>query len=263
MIASVNGIAVGYDDVGSGLPVVYLHGYPHDRTLWSPQLSALTVPTRALACDLRGFGESKGAAKSVDDYADDAAALLRHLDIKKAVVVGLSMGGYAAFALWRRAPSLVRGLVLADTKAGTDNAAGKEKRNEQIAMANARGSGAIADMLVPVMVGKTTREQRPEIAETVRTMLARAPVSGIVGALTAMRDRPDSSATLATINIPTLIVAGEEDVLTPPSDARAMHDAIPGSRLEIIAGAGHLSNLERPAAFNHVLSEFFVSLAYM
>jgi pimeloyl-ACP methyl ester carboxylesterase len=166
-------------------------------------------------------------------------------------------------ALWRRAPSLVRGLVLADTKAGADNAAGKEKRNEQIAMANARGSAAIADALVPVMVGKTTREQRPEVAETVRSMLARAPVSGIVGALTAMRDRPDSSATLATINVPTLIVAGEEDVLTPPSDARAVHEAIAGSRIEIIAGAGHLSNLERPAAFNHVLSEFFVSLAYM
>lgn len=263
MNTSVNGIAIGYDDVGTGLPVVYLHGYPHDRTLWSPQLGALTVPTRALACDLRGFGESTGAATSVDDYAADAAAFIGALDIKKAVVVGLSMGGYAAFALWRRAPSLVRALVLADTKAGADNAAGKEKRNEHMAIAKTRGSAAIADLLLPGMVGKTTREQRPEVAETVRAMLARAPVAGIIGGLTALRDRPDSSPTLATITVPTLIVVGDEDVLTPVAEARAMHAAIPGSRLEVIAGAGHVSNLERPAAFNHVLSEFFASLAYM
>ena len=263
MIASVNGITLGYDDVGAGLPVVYLHGYPHDRTLWLPQIGALTIPTRALACDLRGFGESSGEALSVDDYAADIVALLEHLEIRKAVIVGLSMGGYAAFAVWRRAPSLVRALVLADTKAGADDAAARERRNAQMAVAHARGSGAIADLLLPAMVGKTTREQRSEVAEAVRTMLARAHVDAIVGALTALRDRPDSAPTLATITVPTLIVVGDEDVITPVADARAMHAAIRGSRLEIIAGAGHLSNLERPAAFNHVLSEFFASLAYM
>ena len=263
MIASVNGIVIGYDDVGGGLPVVYLHGFPHDRTLWASQLGALTVPTRALACDLRGFGESTGTATTVDDYADDVAGLMRALEIKKAAVVGLSMGGYIAFALWRRAPDLVRALVLSDTRAGADNDAGRARRTEQIEFAKTNGSVALAAQLVDGMLGKTTRAQRPEIVERVRAMLERAPVPGVVGALTAMRDRPDSLATLATIDVPALLVVGEEDVLTPVAESLTMHRGIAGSRMEVVAGAGHLTNAERPAAFNHLLSEFFASLAYM
>jgi pimeloyl-ACP methyl ester carboxylesterase len=262
MIGVFNGIPVGYEDVGTGPAVVFLHGYPHDRTLWVSQLGALAVPSRTLACDLRGFGESGGRATSVDDYAADVAALLEGLGIEQAVVAGLSMGGYAAFALWRKYPSLIRALVLSDTKAKPDDDAGKAKRDDQIAMVRARGSEALADQLIAGMVGKTTRDQRPEVAERVHAMITRAPVEGIIGALTAMRDRPDSTPTLATIDVPTLILVGEEDVLTPPAEAQAMHAAIPKSRLEIIQGAGHLSNLERPAHFNHVLSEFLASLAY-
>lgn len=262
MIGVFNGLPIGYEDVGTGQAVVLLHGYPHDRTLWASQLGALAVPCRTLACDLRGFGESGGRATSVDDYAADVAAWLTGLGIERAVVAGVSMGGYVAFALWRKHPSLVRALILSDTRAKPDDSAAKAKRDEQIDLAQTRGTNVLADQLMAGMVGKTTRNQRPEVAERVHAMIARAPVAGVVGALTALRDRPDSTPTLATIDVPTLIVVGDEDVITPPSEAQAMHAAIPKSQLEIIQGAGHLANLERPANFNHVVSEFLATLAY-
>jgi 3-oxoadipate enol-lactonase len=261
VITSVNGHAIAYDDVGIGLPVVFLHGFPHDRSLWSPQLGAAAIPTRCIACDLRGFGESEGTAATIDDYASDVTALMDALGIVKAVIVGLSMGGYVALATWRRNPRLVRALVLVDTKAPADSDDARAKRTEQIAFAKARGTAALADSLMPGMVGKATRAARPDLTERIHGMLARASTAAVVGALTAMRDRPDSTPTLATITVPALIVVGDEDVLTPVSDARAMHAGIAGSRLEIVSGAGHLSNVERPAAFNHVLSEFLASLA--
>lgn len=261
MIATVNGHDIAYDDVGTGLPVVFIHGFPHDRTLWASQLGAASIPTRAIACDLRGFGDSDGVATSIDDYASDVSTLLRSIGIIKAVVVGLSMGGYIALALWRSDPSLARALVLADTRAGVDTDAGRAKRTEHIAFVQERGAAAFADVMIQGMVGKTTRALRPDLTERVHAMMSRAPVEGIVGALVAMRDRPDSTPTLPTITVPTLIVVGDDDALTPVSESRAMHTSIPGSRMEIVAGAGHLSNVERPAAFNHILSEFLGSLA--
>lgn len=263
MIAVIDEIEIGYDDVGSGLPLVFLHGFPHDRTLWSPQLSALVDHCRCVAPDLRGFGESTVTGPyTMDQYADDVAALLNHLQIRRAVIVGLSMGGYVAFALWRRRPELVRALVLADTRSGADSDEGRVKRKQLVALALERGSGAVADAQISGMLGKTTRETHPDIVESVRQMLSSAPVDGIVGALHAMMDRPDSGPTLSTITVPTSILVGDEDALTPVKDARSMHEAIPSSRLEIIRGAGHLSNLEKPAAFNHVLSEFVSALTY-
>jgi pimeloyl-ACP methyl ester carboxylesterase len=262
VIGVFNGIPIGYEDVGSGPAIVLIHGFPHDRSLWASQLGALPVPMRTLACDLRGFGESGGTATSVDDYANDIAALMRGLGISNAVVAGVSMGGYIAFALWRRHRALVRALVLCDTRAGADDEKGRAKRDEQIALVNERGSEVLADQLIAGMVGKSTREQRPEMTERVHAMIERAPVRAVVGALTALRDRPDSTSLLPSISVPTLITVGDEDVLTPPSESRAMHAAIPNSRLEIIHGAGHLANLERPANFNHILGEFLASLAY-
>jgi pimeloyl-ACP methyl ester carboxylesterase len=260
MITSVNGHAIGYDDVGTGLPMLYIHGFPHDRTLWAPQAGATGVPTRMIASDLRGFGESAGVAESIDDYATDVIVLARQLGVVKAVVVGLSMGGYVAFAIWRKDPALARGLVLCSTRAGADNDAARAKRNEQIEFAKTRGTAALADVLVKNMVGKSTRAQRPDLTESVHAMLARAPLPGVLGALSVMRDRPDSTPTLSTVTVPTLIIVGDEDTIIPIDESRAMHEAIPGSTLQIVSGAGHLPNVERPAAFNHVLSEFLASM---
>lgn len=257
MIALCGDIEIGYDDVGTGLPVVFLHGFPHDRSLWAPQLGALVDRCRCIAPDLRGFGETGGGGPhTMNRYADDIVALLDVLKIERAVIAGLSMGGYIAFAFWRRHRARVRGLILADTRPGADTAEGREKRRSMIDAVRAGGMDAVAEAQVTGMLGKTTREKHPELGATVGRMVTRAPVDGVVGALEAMIARPDSTETLRTIDVPTLIVVGDEDVLTPPKEARAMHEAIRGSRLEILGGAGHLSNLERPSAFNHVVSEF-------
>ena len=261
MIALLDHIEIGYDEGGAGVPVLFVHGFPHDRTLWTPQLQGLTVQARCLAVDLRGFGETTAALPySVEQYADDLAGFMDVLHIERAVVAGLSMGGYVAFAMWRRHAHRVRGLVLANTKAGADTDEAKEKRRGVMKVAREQGSGAVADAMITGMLGKTTREKRPDIVNTVHRMLSSAPVEGVVGALQAMMDRPDSNPTLGTIDVPTLVVSGDEDAVIPVEEARAMHAGIRGSSLEVITGAGHLSNLERPAAFNHVVSEFLARL---
>ena len=261
MIAYCGGIEIGYDDVGSGDAVVFLHGFPHHRALWASQVAALVDRARCIAPDLRGFGESSvHPPYSVDQYADDLAALLDSLRIERAVVCGLSMGGYVALAFWRRHRARVRALILMDTRAGNDSAEGRERRDQMIALARQRGSEAVADAMITGMVGKRTREKCPEVVDDVHRMLESAPVDGVVGALEALRDRPDSTATLATIDVPTLIVVGEDDVLTPPGEAMLLHAGIRGSTLEVIAGAGHLANVERPAAVNHVITEFLAKV---
>ena len=263
MIALCDGVEIAYDDVGTGVPVAFVHGFPHNRTLWAPQVGALVDRARCIAPDLRGFGESsKHGPFTIDQFADDIAMLLRGLGIERAVVAGLSMGGYVAFALWRRHRSLVRGLVLADTRAGADTDDARAKRRALVDVARTRGAGAVADGQITGMLGKTTRDKRPALIDEVHRMLESAPVEGIVGALEAMMARVDSTDTLATIDVPTLVVVGDEDVLTPPSEAEILHEAIRGSRLEVIEHAGHVSNMERPAAFNHVLTEFLASLDY-
>lgn len=261
MIAYCGGIEIGYDDVGSGDAVVFLHGFPHHRALWASQVAALVDRARCIAPDLRGFGESSvHPPYSVDQYADDLAALLDSLRIERAVVCGLSMGGYVALAFWRRHRARVRALILMDTRAGNDSAEGRERRDQMIALARQRGSEAVADAMITGMVGKRTREKCPEVVDDVHRMLESAPVDGVVGALEALRDRPDSSATLETIDVPTLIVVGEDDVLTPPGEAMLLHAGIRGSTLEVIAGAGHVANVERPAAVNHVITEFLAKV---
>jgi pimeloyl-ACP methyl ester carboxylesterase len=263
VVTLCDGVEIAYDDVGSGIPVAFIHGFPHNRSLWAPQVSGLLDRARCIAPDLRGFGDSsRHGPFTIDQFADDVALLLRTLGVTRAVVVGLSMGGYVAFSLWRRHRALVRGLVLADTRAGADTDEARATRQALIEVARTRGSGAVADGQITGMIGKTTRAKRPAMIDEVHRMLESASVEGIVGALEAMMARPDSTATLATIDVPTLVVVGDEDVLTPRSEAEILHDAIRSSRLEVIEHAGHVSNFERPAAFNHVLSEFLASLDY-
>ena len=265
MIAALNGVRLGYDDVGSGTPVLFIHGFPHDRSLWADQCAALSAQVRCIAPDLRGFGESSTDGPfSVDQYADDLAALLAFLDVTSAVVCGLSMGGYVAMAMWRRHPELVNGLVLCDTKAGADTEEGRTKRDELIALAQQEGSSAIAATQIAGMVGRTTREKRPDIVKRAETMMQRAPVAGIVGALTAMRDRPDSKPTLSTVTVKTLVVVGDEDVLTPRAEAAiivAALSAAADATLEIVEGAGHATCMERPAAVTHVIADFLATLS--
>ncbi|HEY9226132.1 MAG TPA: alpha/beta fold hydrolase [Gemmatimonadaceae bacterium] len=263
VITLVGDTEIAFDDIGSGFPVVFLHAFPLNRTMWEPQVTALVAEFRCITIDFRGLGAS--AAKppfTVDRYADDVVAVLDALQIERAVIVGLSMGGYVAFALWRRHRERVRALVLSDTRASADTVEVVERRRALIQAAQTQGATAVANMQIAGLVGKTTRDKRPDIYDATHRMIAQANVQGIIGAAEALIERPDSTPTLATIDVPTLVVVGEEDVLTPPKEARVLHEAIAGSRLEILKHAGHLSNMERPAAFNTVVSEFLAALLY-
>ena len=252
---------IAFDDIGAGAPVVFLHAFALDRSMWAPQTSALAARYRCISIDFRGSGESSPPPPySMDLYADDVAAVLDTRGVARATIVGLSMGGYAAFALWRRHRERVRALVLADTRPAADTGEGLTRRKDLIAAARSEGSSGVADRQVPALLGKTTRERHPEIAKLVHATMSRTPVEGIIGQLEAMMARPDSRPTLETINVPTLVIVGDEDAVTPTKEARPMHEAIKGSRFEIIAQAGHLSNLERPAAFNTALSELLTAL---
>jgi pimeloyl-ACP methyl ester carboxylesterase len=263
VIALVGDTEIAYDDVGSGLPVVFLHAFPLNRTMWDPQVTALVGESRCIALDFRGLGESKSSGPfSMDRYADDVAAVLDTLLIPHAVIVGLSMGGYVAFAFWRRHRERVRAMVLSNTRATADVEEVIARRRQLIEIARTQGSTGVANAQIAGLVGKTTREKRPDIYDALHRMMAQAPTGGVVGAIHALIERPDSTATCATIDVPTLVISGDEDVITPPKEASRLSAAIRGSRLEILQGAGHLSNVERPAAFNTVVSEFLASLLY-
>ncbi len=264
MIAQLPGFQIGYDDQGDGQPVVFLHGFPHDRTLWTAQRVALAPQARCIAPDIRGFGHSSTHGPySMDQYADDLAALLDYLGIERAVVCGLSMGGYIAMAMWRRHADRVKAFVFCDTRAGADSDEAKQRRDELAGMVKQGGTRVIADAQITGMVGPTTRERRPEVMAALRAMMGRQSAAGVVGALQALRDRPDSRETLRSISVPSLVIVGEDDVLTPIKEARAIAEALPSAarvRLEIIAGAGHVPCLERPAATTHALSDFLATL---
>lgn len=264
MIVNVGDVQLGVDDDGSGLPVVFLHGFPHDRSLWAQQRRALSSHVRCITPDLRGFGESTFAGPvSMDVYADDIAALLDVLDIDKAVVCGLSMGGYVAMAMWRRHAARVHGLVLCDTKSSADTAEGRGKRDELIALALSDGATAVAEKQIGGMVGKSTRERQPDVVEFMRAMMMRQSVPGIVGALEALRERPNSHDTIGSITVPTLVLVGEEDVLTPVGDAQAMFAALSPHAtpvFEIVSASGHATCVERPAAVTHAIADFLATL---
>lgn len=247
------------DDRGSGPALLLVHGYPLDGTLWRHQAGAFPG-WRTLVPDLRGFGRS--AAPDVGyrmaTYADDLAALLDALRVEEAVLAGLSMGGYVAFEFLRRHRARVRALVLVDTRAQPDTAEGRRAREATMVAAREAGAAGIADRMLPKLLPASAPAA---LRAEVRAMMAASPVAGIIGALAAMRDRSDSTPLLATLGgVPTLVVVGAEDAITPPADSEAMARAIPGARLAVIEGAGHLTPLEQPEVFNRHLAAFLGGL---
>ncbi|HUQ46072.1 MAG TPA: alpha/beta fold hydrolase [Gemmatimonadaceae bacterium] len=257
------GLEVAYDEAGSGIPLLFIHGWPHNRALWSGQLSGLATQARCIAPDLRGFGGTTVAGPwSIDRFADDLAALLDGLGVERAVVCGLSMGGYVALAMLRRHRARLRALILTSKRATADSAESREKRMRLIEFVGEHGVESLAVRQLRAMVGATTLESRPLVREALLRMMAGAPPDGVVGALRAMADRPDATLLLPTIGVPTLVVGGAEDGFTPPVELRAMAAQIPHSRFELIAGAGHACAYELPGAFNHVVGEFLSGLRF-
>lgn len=256
---AVRGVELALDDQGSGPALLFVHGYPLDGTLWRHQAGAFPG-WRTLIPDLRGFGRSSAPdlGYSMTTYADDLAALLDAVGVDEVVLVGLSMGGYVAFEFLRRYRPRVRALLLTDTRAPADSAQGRAGRESAMADARHRGAAFIADQMLPKLLAAGAP---PALRDRVRAMMAAAPVPGLVGALAAMRDRPDSTPLLPTLaGLPTLVVVGAEDALTPPRDAEALARGIPGARLAVIPGAGHLAPLEQPEAFNDHLGTLLARL---
>lgn len=254
----VNGITIAYNDHGTGLPIVFLHAFPLNRTMWAQQEVALSSQFRVVSIDLRGHGESDAPLwhYSLDQAADDVRSLLDYLSIRQAVFVGLSMGGYILFAFYRKYADRVKGLVLADTRAQADTAEGKEGRFQMAQTAYKHGPPAVADIMVPKLLDPATIQMKPELVQRVRRMIEGNQVSGIAGDLMAMAERPDSVPLLKQITCPTQIIVGELDLPTPPADATLMADQIPGACLSIIPGAAHLSNLEQPDIFTQIVKSF-------
>ncbi len=260
MKIEINGIEMFYRDRGTGLPVLLVHGFPLDGTLWQPQLDELADEYRVIVPDLRGFGESTpGAEVTIEQYADDLCALLDELEIDQVVLAGLSMGGYIAFAFHRKYPDRVLGLVLVDTRPQADTDQVRANRVATAAKVKERGATPLADEMLNRLLSPATVNNKPDLVRTVHAMMARQPGPGIVAALRAMAGRPDSRSMLGDIAVPTLIVVGADDTITPVADAEAMVDSIPGAELVIIPQAGHLPNLEQPEAFNQALRAFIAT----
>ena len=261
MKVTINGIELAYEDHGKGLPVVFLHAFPLNRMMWAPQVNGLRDRCRVVTMDLRGHGESDAPLwrYSLDLYADDLCGLLDHLGIERAVLVGLSMGGYLAFACHRRYPQRINAVALADTRAEADTAEQVKWRFGLAQRAYKLGAATVAEEMLPKLLAPGS-QARPDLVDRVRAMITSTPVSGIVGDLMAISERPDSTAQLRTIACPSLVIVGDQDGLTTPADARRIADGIPGARLEVIPEAGHLSNLEAPDSFNRALGSFLETL---
>ena len=255
MMINLNQIHLSYEEVGTGPTVLLLHAFPLSGAMWHRQVAALRDHYRVIVPDLRGFGKSDAPSgpSLLEQQADDMAALLTHVGVEQAAVVGLSMGGYIAFTFWRRHRDKVVALVLADTRAGADSAEGRVGRESNARLAETEGAAAIAAKMIPGLVAPTASQA---VREELRVLITANRPEGIAGALRGMAVRPDATPDLAGITVPTLIVVGTEDGLTPPAEAAQIQQGIAGSSVALVPGAGHLSNLEQPEGFNTALCTF-------
>jgi pimeloyl-ACP methyl ester carboxylesterase len=252
--------SIEYVDSGprSGLPVVFIHGFPFSHEMWTPQVGPVSQAYRAIAYDIRGHGMSDvgDGQYTIEAHVDDLFGLLDLLSITECVVVGLSMGGYIALRALERTPARFRGAVLCDTKSDPDTNEGKIKRFETMKSVKRGGSAEFAESFAKAVFWEKSLESKPDMVASIKRIIARTPPLSIAGTLLALASRTDTTPSLNLISVPTLIMVGEHDAVTPPAASRAMHEKIPGSQLQVIPGAGHMSNLENSEAFNEHLLAF-------
>jgi len=261
---AIQGVELQYVDRGSGMPVVLLHAFPLDHSVWDAQIEWLATQWRVIAPDLRGFGRSSLGAdtSTMEQMADDVAGLLDALDVHQPVTLaGLSMGGYVAFQFWRKHAARLRGLMLCDTRAAADTPQAADARHQTAARVLREGTGWLADIMLPKLLSATTREDRPQIVESLRRVILQTNPQGIAAASRGMAQRPDSTALLPEIRCPTLVVVGQQDAVSTVEEMRSMAEAIPQSLLAEIPNAGHLSPLENPAAVSAAMGDFLDRLS--
>jgi 3-oxoadipate enol-lactonase len=261
--ASINGVSISYRDRGTGLAVVFVHGHPFDQSMWDPQVEALSWQYRVITLDLRGYGASEvpdAEVTTLETMAKDIEGLLDHLKIQKAVVVGLSMGGQIAMAFADLFPERLAGLVLAATFAEGETPEGAAARRAMADRFAKEGSVLPGGEMLPKLLAAASVKRDPALAVKVYTMIANAPPAGAAAALRGRALRKDYLAPLRQIAVPTLIVVGTEDQFSPIERAERIRETIPGSRLEIFEGIGHMPNLEAPDQFNALLHEYLATI---
>jgi 3-oxoadipate enol-lactonase len=262
MKTEINGINIHYHDEGKGMPVIFIHAFALNQTMWKDQVAALKNQYRSITLDLRGFGHSDVVDEPslMNQMASDIHELMKALAIDQAVLVGLSMGGYIALAFYRNFPEAVRAMVLADTRATADSEEAKANRLRSAEKALREGSVAIADETTPKLLGDTTLNDNAELVKLVHSIQASNSSVGIAAAQRGMAARVDSTDLLEQINCPVLVIVGSEDKLTPSPEAEVIHKGINNSKLLVIEKSGHLSNMETPDEFNNAVREFLESL---
>ncbi len=260
MKIKLNDVYINYVERGvpQGLPVVFIHGFPFNHSMWEPQMLALPNEYRAIAFDVRGHGDSDVAdgIYSIEFFVDDLIALLDHLVLQQVVLCGLSMGGYIALRAMERHPERFKGLILCDTRSEADPNEGKVKRSASIKAVKTNGVKAFAEGFVKAVFAPQTFEENPAAVETIKNIIEANAPPGICGTLLALAARTDATASLAKIKVPTLILVGEHDTLTPVSASQSMQEKIAGSEMHVIPNAAHMSNIENPEAFNAALIKF-------
>jgi 3-oxoadipate enol-lactonase len=265
MKAFVNGITLHYVDQGkeNGLPLLFLHGFPFSHQMWMGQLAAMDSFYRCIAYDLRGHGMSDvgDGQFSIETHVDDLIALLDMLKIERTVIVGLSMGGYVTLRALERNPERFLAACLCDTRSEADSNEGKLRRFAGAKMVKIEGSKVFGEGFVKAVFAPESLTLLPAEVTMVQQIIERIPPLGIAGTLLALASRLDMTESLAKIAVPTLILVGEKDALTPPEASRAMHAKIRGSELHLISRAAHMSNLENPAEFNDRLGTFLKRVA--
>jgi pimeloyl-ACP methyl ester carboxylesterase len=246
----------------NGLPVIFIHGFPLSHEMWQPQVLALASTYLTITYDVAGHGKSDvgPGLYTIDSHVDDLFGLMDKLKLKKAVLVGLSMGGYIALRAWERNVSRIKALVLCDTRSTNDNDEGKIKRAAALKDVLANGSKPYADTAVKsLFCAQSHRKKNPWI-DAIKKIMAQTPVTGLGGNLNALAARTDYTPRLHEMKVPTLILVGSKDEITPPKCARLMHLKIPHSEMHVIPHAGHMSNLENLRVFNKFLLEFLEKL---
>jgi len=256
--ATLNGASIHFRDKGKGMPVLLLHGFPLSHRMWDAQVDALAVNDRAIAPDFRGFGQSTNpeGAFTIEKLADDVHALVQHLGLGAFVLGGLSMGGYVALAYAAKYPATLRGLMLFDTKAEGDSDEARQTRDKMIELTRRQGARPVATTMLGKLIPESSAEGRPQLVRDLKQMMESTNPETIAHALAAMRDRPDYTSTLGRIAVPTLIVVGEEDAITPPEVMTLLHEQIPQSVMQTIPSSGHMTPMEQPQLVTHAIEGY-------
>lgn len=258
-----NGLRMRVQSGGTGAPLLFVHGFPLDHSMWRSQAGGLSNSFQTVIPDLRGFGETPPlpGISSMAVMADDLVLLLDKLAISKVVLVGLSMGGYIAWQFWLRHRARLQGLVLCDTRAAADSAETAKGRRIMAERVRKEGCEFLVETMVPRLFAASTSARSPELVDSIQRVIRKADPEGVAAALLGMAERPDMTGQLSRVDLPSLVICGESDVISPPSEMRSIAEAMPQSRYVEIPDAGHLAPLEQPGAVNEAIRAFVQTLS--